>query len=441
MEAPLVGLQVVTNFCALREADVAIDNRPADARVPADIHVVVDNRFRDLRITIYADIGAQHGFHHASARNDGASGYNRIQRHAHALGVGENKFRRRILVDPGAQRPGGVIQVENGRNAYQIHVCFVVGVQRSDVAPVQRILAVFVDEVVREHAMLGDDARKNVFAEIVTRLGIFRIREQDRDHQVGIENIDAHGRAAMAGLVRRLFGYRRFFLEAHDAPVFIGFNNAELQRGLLRGNLNGGHGNIRAGIDMLLEHAAVVHFVNVIAGENENVLRTLAADGINILIHRVGGALVPLLRHSHLRRQYFDILAEARKRGPSRANVAIEAEGFVLREHEHAPQIRVDAIGKRDIDDAIESAERNRWLGTIARQRPQPFTLASRKKYSDGVAHIGHGQTPGDVFTSGVEFSSIGEAEYKWRSEGGQQRFSVSQGLIYSIIIKLLQYN
>ena len=80
------------------------------------------------------------------------------------------------------------------------------------------------------------------------------------------------------------------------------------------------------------------------------------------------------------------------ERRPAGANVPVQAQRFVLRENENAPQIGVDAIGKRDVDDAIERAEGNRGLGAIAGQRPQALALASGEQHSDGVAHIGHGR-------------------------------------------------
>src|SRR2546426_5963594 len=41
----------------------------------------------------------------AAAGDDRAAGNDGIERHAHALGIGENEFRGWILVLPGAQRP------------------------------------------------------------------------------------------------------------------------------------------------------------------------------------------------------------------------------------------------------------------------------------------------------------------------------------------------
>jgi len=112
------------------------------------------------------------------------------------------------------------------------------------------------------------------------------------------------------------------------------------------------------------------------------------------LVDGVGGALIPLLRNAHLGRKDFDVVAEAGERRPAGADVAVQAEGFVLSEYENAAEIRIDAIGERDVDDAIESAKRNGRLGAVASQGPQPFALASCKKYNDGIAHIGHWLPP-----------------------------------------------
>src|SRR5947199_59804 len=81
-----------------------------------------------------------------------------------------------------------------------------------------------------------------------------------------------------------------------------------------------------------------------IAGEDKNKLRTLAADGINVLVHGVGRALIPLLRNAHLWRENFDVIAEAGERRPAGANVTVQAECLVLREDKYATEIRIDAV-------------------------------------------------------------------------------------------------
>ena len=238
--------------------------------------------------------------------------------------------------------------------------------------------------------MRGDDPGKNVFSEVVGGFRIFGIGEKNGDEQLGVENVYAHGRVAVTWFVGRSFRVMRFFFEADDAPIFIGFDDAKLASGLGGRNLDGSDGDVGAGLYMLLEHFGVIHFVDVIAGENENVFGAFTANGINVLINRVGGALIPLLGDAHLRRKHFDEFTESHERRPACANVAAEAQGFVLGESENATQAGVDAIGKRDIDDAIERAEGDGGFGAIAGERPEAFALAPGEKNSNGIAHVWH---------------------------------------------------
>ncbi len=77
---------------------------------------------------------------------------------------------------------------------------------------------------------------------------------------------------------------------------------------------------------MLLEHEAVVHLVDVIAGEDEDVLGLLGADGVDVLVDGVGGALVPGLGDALHGGQDLDELAEfvGDDRTPALADVAVE---------------------------------------------------------------------------------------------------------------------
>ena len=142
---------------------------------------------------------------------------------------------------------------------------------------------------------------------------------------------------------------------------------------------------------MLLEHLLIIHLVDVVAGKNEDVVRLLAADRIDVLVNGVGGSLIPVLRDAHLRRQDFDEFAEAHQRGPAVADVAVEAKRLVLRENEDAAQVAVEAVGERDVDDAVDAAEGNGGLGAVARERPEPFALAAGQQNANRIAHQGHG--------------------------------------------------
>ena len=71
-------------------------------------------------------------------------------------------------------------------------------------------------------------------------------------------------------------------------------------------------------------------------------------------------------------------------------DVAVERKRFVLRQNEDAAQIAVDAVGKRDVDNAVDAAEGHGGLGAVARERPQPLALSACQQNADRVAHQGH---------------------------------------------------
>src|SRR5437667_259307 len=255
VEAALVGFEVVADLGALGKADVAVDDGAADARVAADVHVVVNDGIQDIAVTVDADVVANDGFLNAAAGDDRASGDDGIESDAHALGIGKDKLGRRILVLPGTERPVLVIKIEDRRDADEVHVGFVVGVEGAHVAPVEGVLGVFIDEVVGKDAVLRNDARKNVLAKIVAGLGILGVREKDGNQQVRIEDVNSHRSIAVARVVRRLFGDGRLFLEADDSPILVGLNHTELLRSLGGGYFDGCDGDLGAGVAVLLEHA------------------------------------------------------------------------------------------------------------------------------------------------------------------------------------------
>ncbi len=75
-------------------------------------------------------------------------------------------------------------------------------------------------------------------------------------------------------------------------------------------DLNCRQGHIRSRIVVPVQHQAVVHLVDVISGENEHVFGLLRTDRVNVLVHRVCRALIPLIAHPFHGRQHFDELAQ-----------------------------------------------------------------------------------------------------------------------------------
>ena len=139
-----------------------------------------------------------------------------------------------------------------------------------------------------------------------------------------------------AGLCGETLGLGGLFLEADDAPVLVGFDDAELLGGFLGGDFDGGHGDIRAGIHVLLQHLRVIHLVDVIAGKNEDVTWNARCRWNRCSDRRRRRCPDTTAGDTHLRRKHFDEFAEAHQGRPAGADVAIEAERFVLGQDENA---------------------------------------------------------------------------------------------------------
>lgn len=135
------------------------------------------------------------------------------------------------------------------------------------------------------------------------------------------------------------------------------------------------------------EHLAVVHFIDVVAGQDQDVFRLVYAQDIQVLIDSVGRAFVPaLLVDPLLRRQQLDELVElAAQETPAALDVLDQAVRLVLGDHADAADARVDAIGQREIDDAKLAAERHGRLGAPVGEMFQTATTATRQDQCYGV--------------------------------------------------------
>jgi len=386
-----IRFNVKANLGVLGERDVAVHDGIADAGVAAKIDVVEDDGVFDIAVAVDADVVAQDRELDAAAGDDGAAGDDRIESHAHAIGIGKDKLGGRVLMLPGAQGPGLVVEVEDGRDGDQVHIGFVVGVHGADVAPVGSAGLIFVHKVVGEDAILADEARDDVAAEVVAGGGVFGVGNENGDKELAIEDIHAHRGVGHGGIGARTFGTGGLLFKADDAPVFVGFKDAKsLGRGIRR-DFNCSDGDIRPRVGVLLKHFSVIHFINVIARQNHDVARTLAADGVDVLVDGVGGAEIPVGGDAHLRGKDFDEVAEAHDGRPAAADVAIEAEGLVLGEDEDAAEVAINAVREGDVDDAVDAAEGDGGFGAVAGERPEAFALSAGKQDTDGIAHQRHG--------------------------------------------------
>ncbi len=134
----------------------------------------------------------------------------------------------------------------------------------------------------------------------------------------------------------------------------------------------------------------VVHLVDVVAGEDEDVAGLFGADGVDVLVDGVGGALVPGLGDALHGWEDLDELAEfvGDDGAPAFADVAVEGERLVLGEDVDVTQVGVDAVGEGDVDDAVLAGKGNGRLGAIAGQREKPFAGTTGEQNTKRISHL-----------------------------------------------------
>ena len=137
---------------------------------------------------------------------------------------------------------------------------------------------------------------------------------------------------------------------------------------------------------MKAEHPGVVHLVDVVARQHDQVPGTFVLYRVEVLVHRVGGPLIPVFAHALLRRKDFDEFSELfRHDTPAHADVTVERERLVLRRDEDPPQAGVDAVAECEVDDAVGPAEEHCRLRALLRKGIQALTRATCEHDDYGV--------------------------------------------------------
>ena len=101
-----------------------------------------------------------------------------------------------------------------------------------------------------------------------------------------IEDIDAHIRQ-VAGRGGRLLD------EVGDAIIFVGIDDAKAA-GFVKGDADGADSGVSAFIAVVMHQHVIIHLVDVIAGQDQNIVGPALAHKVDILGHGIGGAGVPI---------------------------------------------------------------------------------------------------------------------------------------------------
>jgi hypothetical protein len=109
----------------------------------------------------------------------------------------------------------------------------------------------------------------------------------------------------------------------------------------------------------------------VVGTEDDHDVRLLVVDQVHGLVDGVRRAGVPLRAEPLLRRDRGHVVAEQRAHPPGGGDVAVQAVALVLGEHADLEDAAVGQVGQGEVDQPVETPERDRRLGPVGGQRAQ----------------------------------------------------------------------
>ena len=316
------ALGVDADLRALGDADVLVDDGPAHHGVAPDVDALHEHRVLDLGVGVQVGAGREHRAPDGGAGDDDAGAHHRVQRHAApAVLVVEDELGRRQRIGPREDRPLAVVEVELGLDRDEVHVRVVEGVERADVAPVAALdLArprdLVAREVVHVRRAALDERRDDAAAHVVLGALVLGVARDDVDERVGAEDVVAHRGEDLVGRVGQADGVGGLLAEGGDRlPVVGRLDDPELV-GLGQRRAQRRDGHRRAALDVLVDHLARVHAVDVVGAEHGHDVGALVVEQVEVLVDRIGRAREPARPAAHLRRHRRDVVAQQRRQPP-----------------------------------------------------------------------------------------------------------------------------
>ena len=167
-------------------------------------------------------------------------------------------------------------------------------------------------------------------------------------------------------------------LKRVHSPLGISFHNAKAVTFLDR-NDHCTKSDISGALLVERDHRPIVHAINMVTGKDENIVVAGLHNEVQVLVDRVGGALVPVrLPVPSIWLEYVNAaLLPVQVPGFANADMLVQRVGAILCQHSDISDAGVDAIAQGEINDAILAGERNRRLGTLLGEETQSLSLAS----------------------------------------------------------------
>ena len=345
--------------------------------------------------TVLAQDGVFHPgalFHHRPGHNHGVGDLSPLLHHGvvaedrifylaanvAALGHGTVAHIRRGRIEGGRTGGGAAVngpaliqQVQARAGSEHIHIGIPQRVQGAHILPIAL-------EAIGHHFFPGTEhGGDDIFAEVVGGGGVCLVMQQVRPEFFPGEDVNAHGGQVALGM-------GGLFLELRNGIPVIYIHNAEAAC-LLPGDLHNGDGAVSPGLLMTAEHPGVVHFIDMVAGEDGHIVRVIQVYEADILIDGIGGALVPPGPGIALigGQDMYAAVHAVQLPGLAAADVAVQLQGAVLGQHTHGVDAGVGTVGQGKVDDAELPSKGDGGLGHIPGEDIETAALAPGQQHGD----------------------------------------------------------
>ena len=160
--------------------------------------------------------------------------------------------------------------------------------------------------------------------------------------------------------------------------------------------------DVGAAFDVRLDQLEEIHAVEMVAGQDQEVVGVEALEVARRLADRICRALEPCRAVRGLfGGQHFDEAVRERVEAVGLRDVAVQGRGVELGQHEDALEAGVQAVADRDVDEPVLAGERHRRLGAHVRERKEARAAAAAQNQGQHVIHD-------DIILSRARFAIIG---------------------------------
>jgi len=138
------------------------------------------------------------------------------------------------------------------------------------------------------------------------------------------------------------------------------------------------------------QEVSIVQVIHMVAPENEDRAGIETVQGREILVEGIGGAPIPMGVDLQLGWERADIFAQGgTEERPALSEMVLQGRGLILREDEDLPEMRVEAVTQRKVDEAVAASEPDRGFGALGGERPQSRALPPGENTGHHVGHHG----------------------------------------------------